>query len=327
MVYQDYWFTLPIDALFLEIYTQLMEMVHIPVIYQDHYLLAVNKPAGLVIHPTYKHADGTMWDAILALLACQEQESWTPPRPPDKPEWAQAPLEVQAMLRQKMYERIDREEGLLPRPCLLHRLDKDTSGVVLLARTERSRRFLVKQFEERSIQKSYLAVVSQGAPEWTRPRTTCTVSISQNRELVPLEGSPDQVICQGCEFVIQGPLGRDPEDYRRCVVIEGGQDALTACTVLAVERGFALLNVHPITGRTHQIRAHLAAIGWAIVGDQLYATEQAKQLGLTRQFLHARSITVRHYPEKQERTFVAPLSLDLQDWLQREMPAGSRALE
>src|SRR5436190_17655645 len=153
-----------------------MEETMIPIIYQDHHLLLVNKPAGLVIHPTYKHSDGTLWDALLAYTQQLGQDDWRPPELPDKPEWAAAPADVQVMLRNQRIERLWKEEGLLPRPCLLHRLDKDTSGIVALARTERSRRHLVRQFQDHSIVKRYLAVVQQGAPAWAQPRATFTIA-------------------------------------------------------------------------------------------------------------------------------------------------------
>src|SRR5437588_13044878 len=153
-----------------------MEQTTMAVIYQDHHLLIVNKPAGLVIHPTYKHADGTMWDAILEYLEKQGGDDWQPSEMPDKPEWVGAPEQVRVMLRKKRLERMWKEDGLLPRPCLLHRLDKDTSGVVALASTERARRHLIRQFHARTIVKRYLAVVQRGALDWTRPRTTFTVT-------------------------------------------------------------------------------------------------------------------------------------------------------
>src|SRR5215813_10259500 len=114
-------------------------MKEIAIIHQDHHLLVVNKPAGVVIHPTYKHASGTMWNTLLAALQAQNGDDWRPPELPDRPEWAAAPENVKMMLREKRRERLWKEEGLLPRPCLLHRLDKDTSGVVVLARSERAR--------------------------------------------------------------------------------------------------------------------------------------------------------------------------------------------
>ena len=301
-----------------------MEATDIAVIYQDHHLLIINKPAGIVIHPTYKHADGTLWDALLIYMAQQEQENWQAPQLPDEPEWVGAPSDVQVMLREKRMERLVKEEGLLPRPCLLHRLDKDTSGVVALARTERSRRHLVRQFHEHSIEKRYLAVVQHGAPEWAQPRTTFTVS----RRLG--DGSEHPVAAatllsaeDESEFVLDGPLQRDPDERRRCIVGADGQDATTVVRVLAREQRFALLEVRPITGRTHQIRAHLAAAGYAISGDQTYAPAAepgTAEAALTRQFLHASSLTLYRYPDNERSTFVAPLACDLTEWLERYCP-------
>src|SRR5690348_15284 len=123
-----------------------MNITDIVIIYQDHHLLILNKPAGVVIHPTYKHVGDTLWDALLVYLLQQGGDDWQPPELSDEPEWAVAPLHIQEMLREKRTQRLWQEEGLLPRPALLHRLDKDTSGVVALARTERSRRHIVRQF-------------------------------------------------------------------------------------------------------------------------------------------------------------------------------------
>src|SRR5579859_4869001 len=109
-----------------------MNIADISVIYQDHHLLIINKPAGVVIHPTYKHADDTLWDALLLYLSQQEPEQWQPPFLPDEPHWAGAPEPIQQMLRERRLTRYWQEEGLLPRPRLLHRLDKDTSGIVAL---------------------------------------------------------------------------------------------------------------------------------------------------------------------------------------------------
>src|SRR6266480_3313751 len=216
-----------------------MEQTTITVIYQDHHLLIVNKPAGLIIHPTYKHANGTMWDAILEYLEKQGGDDWQPPELPDKPEWVDAPEQVRVMLRKQRLERMWKGEGLLPRPCLLHRLDKDTSGVVALARTEHSRRHLVRQFHEHSIVKRYLAVVQRGAPDWARPRAPFTVTKRSP------EGSMHQervvTLAQNEEFVLDGPLQRDPDDRRRSIVGPAGQTAQTLVKVLVVSQPFTLL--------------------------------------------------------------------------------------
>jgi len=298
-------------------------MREIAIIHQDHHLLIINKPAGVVIHPTYKHADGTMWDALSAYLEAQGGDDWRPPTLPDRPEWEAAPEDVKVMLREKRSERMWKEEGLLPRPCLLHRLDKGTSGVVALARSERARRHLIRQFEERTVVKRYFAVVQSGAPGWSRPRAKFIVRRwHQGENSVELD-VPLSFPGPGDEFVLDGPLQRDPDDRRRCIVGPAGRQAITRLHVLAVEGNFTLLEVRPMTGRTHQIRAHLAALGYAIVGDQVYAPlaeAGTPQAALQRQFLHAYSLELRCYPENALRTFVAPLADDLRMWMERHLP-------
>ncbi|HLG76567.1 MAG TPA: RluA family pseudouridine synthase [Ktedonobacteraceae bacterium] len=293
----------------------------IAVLYQDHHQLIVNKPAGLVIHPTYKHADGTMWDALLAYAQQQGQDDWQPPVLPDEPEWLAAPPEVQEMLRQRRTAQLWKEEGLLSRPCLLHRLDKDTSGIVALARTERARRHLVRQFHEHTIVKRYLAVVQRGANAWSRPRAPFTVTRrledGQVQTLI-LPAADELTLAMHDELLLDGPLQRDPADRRRCIVGPDGQAAATSVRVLALKQDYALLDVRPVTGRTHQIRAHLATLGYAIVGDQTYAPPT--ETSLSRQFLHASSLTFRRYPDNTEVTLVAPLAEDLVAWLRYTAP-------
>ena len=106
-----------------------MSNVEIAVLYQDHHTLLINKSAGVVIHPTYKHADGTLWDALLVHMERQKVDNWQPPPElPDDPAWSQAPPAIQSMLRAKRTERQWKEDGLLPRPCLLHRLSETAQG-------------------------------------------------------------------------------------------------------------------------------------------------------------------------------------------------------
>ncbi|GCE28433.1 hypothetical protein KDA_39170 [Dictyobacter alpinus] len=301
-----------------------MDIADVSCVYEDHYLLIMNKPAGLVIHPTYKHADGTMWDAVLAYLATQNGDNWVPPSLPDDPEWAGAPPAIQTMLREKRLQRLWKEDGLLLRPCLVHRLDKDTSGVVALARTERSRRHLIKQFHDHTIDKRYLAVITRGAGSWAEPRAPFTITKrSPDSEPQQVDGNSFYSATPADEFLLDGPLDRDPDERRRCIVIPGGQEAQTSVRVLAVEEPFALLEVSPITGRTHQIRAHLSASGNAIIGDQMYAPPDhgaTAQLPLTRQFLHAYRLTLRRYPHNDPYTFTAPLPADINNWLRACCP-------
>ncbi|HAH01412.1 MAG TPA: hypothetical protein DDW33_04255 [Ktedonobacter sp.] len=306
-----------------------MTTINIPIIYQDHHLLIVNKPAGLVIHPTYKNADGTMWNALLDYVEQQGPDDWQPPILSDEPEWAGAPLHIQSMLRQRRTEKQWKEDGLLPRPCLLHRLDKDTSGIVALARTEHARRHLVRQFHDHSIVKRYLAVVQKGAPVWTQPRTTFTVTRPQ--ETVNMFQNSDAIIfAQDDELVLDGPLQRDPDDRRRSIVGPAGQSATTLLKVLASAEPFTLLEVRLITGRTHQIRAHLAAMGYAIVGDKVYAPSAGQgtpQAMMRRQFLHAHSLELRRYPDNALSRFVAPLAEDLVFWMKNYFPTALGAID
>ncbi len=295
------------------------------IIYQDHHLLIVNKPAGVVIHPTYRHKDDTLWNMLLAYLERQGADDWQPPELPDEPGWEHAPEEVRLLLRARREAYLRRREGLLPRPALLHRLDKDTSGVVALARTESARRHLVRQFETRTVVKRYLAVVQYGAPAWTRPLAPLLVRRGLDGALLPA----DCRLAVGDHWLLEGAIQRDPQDRRRCVVGPDGREARTEVRALCRQGPFLLLEARPITGRIHQIRAHLAALGYAIVGDQTYAPpaiEGTPQAALRRQFLHALSLTIQRYPDDRRMTFVAPLPVDLEAWLRSCFPAALSAL-
>jgi len=297
-----------------------------PIIHQDHYLLIVNKPAGLVVHPTYKHSDDTMWDMLLAYLERQGGDDWQPPELPDEPQWAGAPPDIQIMLRERRRQRLWKEEGLLPRPSLLHRIDKDTSGVVALARSENSRRHIIRQFHDHTIIKRYLAVVRQRAYDWSLPRAPLSVIERAKGNEMALQ-NVEVALLAGKEMVIEGTLQRDPDDRRRCIVGPEGQAATTMLRALTrTENGeFMLLEARPITGRTHQIRAHLAALGYTLVGDQVYAPPAEPGTAaamLRRQFLHAYSLTLHRYPDNVLCTFVAPLADDLASWLSSYFPAA-----
>jgi 23S rRNA pseudouridine1911/1915/1917 synthase len=299
------------------------------VVYQDHDVLAVNKDAGIVVHPTYKHTDGTLWDELLAYSQSQQDDGWRPPQLPDEPDWAGAPPAVREMLRDKRTARLWQEQGLLDRPCLLHRLDKDTSGLLLLARTERARAPLVKQFHEHSIEKRYLALVRPAAFAWSSPRAPFIVDRYThgyaNGEAVELDRLDPNVLFNATpndEFVLDGALQRDPDERRRCIVGPLGQQAITRVRVLATSYPYALLMVQLVTGRTHQIRAHLATWGYAIVGDQLYApapTDPGAVL-LARQFLHAYRFGFTHPISRKWCVLHAPLSADLENCLQDRFP-------
>ena len=220
------------------------EEIPVPVLYEDEDVLVVNKPAGLVVHPAYGHASGTLVNALLGRVTAQTGRA----------------------------ER---------RPGIVHRLDKDTSGVMIVAKNDLAHLTLARQLQAKGFAKEYLALI------WGDP-------------------GPRPAL-------VEAPLERDSKDRRRVAVTTGGREASTRFERVAVWRtkhgDAALLHVRPITGRTHQIRAHLAYSGYPIVGDPLYGRRKDPS-GLGRQFLHAWRLTVR-LPHAGERTFTAPLPDDL----------------
>ena len=229
----------------------------ISILYEDTDLLVVDKPAGLAIHPAYKHPDGTLFDAVR--------------------------------------DELDRRGEA--KPCLLHRLDKDTSGAVLLAKTETARRHLVRQIEQRALRKTYLALVC-GRPD-------------------PASGN------------IDAPLRRDPDDRLRVRIDPSGDQARTDYNTLQTWGSrCALVELHPITGRMHQLRVHLVALGTPIVGDTRYADPARwEPLAPARQMLHARALTFQHPTSGEYITVHAPLPGDLQtllaaDWFTQQALAG-----
>ena len=170
----------------------------------------------------------------------------------------------------------------------------------------------------------------RGAPEWARPRAPFKVTRRQDgRDEEQVDLSFAFSTLDDGEITLDGPLQRDPGDRRRCIVGSDGQQSVTIVKALAVEGEFALLEARPVTGRTHQIRAHLAALGCAIVGDQTYAPSAepgTPQAAMERQFLHARSLELRRYPDNALCTFGAPLANDLVTWLERYFPVGMDVL-
>ena len=221
------------------------EDIPLDIIFENDEVIVVNKPAGLVVHPSAGHARGTLIHAALA----------------------HAP-------------QIEGVGGEL-RPGLVHRLDKDTSGLILLAKNERAQRFLQAQFQSRVVSKTYLALVDGHAPT------------SGGR--------------------IEAPIGRDPRERKRMAVVPAARGRAAVSEYRVVERfpQHALLEVNPLTGRTHQIRVHLAFLGCPVVGDRVYG-KRRPSLTLERHFLHAARLTLRLPGEEEPRTFEAPLPEDLQ---------------
>jgi len=223
------------------------EAIPLDVTYEDADLLVVNKPAGLVVHPAPGHASGTLANALLAHC-------------PDL-------IGVGGTLR----------------PGIVHRLDKETSGLLVVAKHDRAHRFLAAQLKERRMDKRYLTLV---------------------------DGRPT-----ADSGTIEAPIGRDPRYPRQMAAVAGGRPAATHFRVLQRYAKHAYLECKPVTGRTHQIRVHLASIGCPVVADKIYGHHQSG-VTLTRHFLHAARLTFQLLGGST-RTFEAPLPADLEAALTR----------
>lgn len=227
------------------------------VLYEDADLVVIDKPAGMVVHPAYGNREGTLVNAALA-------------------QWP----EMRA---------VGDDES---RAGVVHRLDKDTSGVIALARTPAALESLQDQFKARTTEKHYLALV---------------------------EGVPSS-----SSGIIDAPIGRDPKRRKRMAVLRGGREAQTRYDVLEDLQSNALIDAAPRTGRTHQIRVHLAWLGHPVVGDRLYGFRK-QRIRLRRLFLHAASLSLDHPTTGERMTFESPLPASLEDVLaklRRNLRAG-----
>jgi 23S rRNA pseudouridine1911/1915/1917 synthase len=259
------------------------------ILYEDEDILVVNKAPGMVVHPGAGHPDGTLVNAVLA--HCPDLHG----------------------------------VGGERRPGVVHRLDKDTSGVIILAKHDQAIRQLQQQFKRRTVQKTYIALVVG--------------------KLDPEEG------------IIDAPIGRHPRHRKRMAVVPQGRAAYTRWEVIkylrdigqtAAKRSsvrsedsttapqssvgnrfndapqnaplYTLLQVRPATGRTHQIRVHLSWLGYPVVGDRKYGPSRP-HLAAPRQFLHAYQLTLSHPKTEETMTFTAPLSSDLETVMERLHPA------
>ena len=226
--------------------------IPLSIVYEDADVIVVDKPAGMVVHPAPGHPRGTLANALVAHVPG---------------------ISV----------------GGSQRPGIVHRLDKDTSGLIVAAKTDRGRTALVTQWESRSVEKTYLTLVS---------------------------GSLEDE-----EATIDAPIGRDPKNRQRMAVVRSGRPAVTHFCVVERFPDTTLLEVSIETGRTHQIRVHLAFIGHPIVGDQLYGRARPTDPRLERQFLHASALGFR-LPDGGALRLEAPLPEDLQAVL-KELRAKS----
>jgi 23S rRNA pseudouridine1911/1915/1917 synthase len=227
------------------------EAIPLDVLYEDADLAVIDKPAGLIVHPGVANEKSTLVHALLA--------RW--------PEVARMNVEEKRM-------------------GIVHRLDKDTSGLIIIAKTDIARRKLAAQFQERTVEKVYLAL---------------------------LERAPQTRIGR-----IEAPIGRDPEQRKRMAVMRGGRPAITEYTVMEDDfiEGQALVRIKLLTGRTHQIRVHMAFIGCPIVGDSVYGFRK-QRVSLKRHFLHAAELAFDHPTSGERLSFTSPLPTGLQNVMEK----------
>jgi 23S rRNA pseudouridine1911/1915/1917 synthase len=211
----------------------LPEAIPLEVVFEDSDLMIINKPPGMVVHPAPGHQSGTLVHALLGRGG----------------DWSTAGGEV--------------------RPGIVHRLDKGTSGLIVVARNDVSHRALSAQLSDRTLSRTYLAIA---------------------RGLVKDDAGE-----------LEGPIGRHPKDRKRMAVVSGGRFARTRYEVVGRRRGHTLLRCDLDTGRTHQIRVHLAALGHPVAGDAEYGGHEAG--GPARPMLHAWRLRLRHPRTRIEMSF------------------------
>lgn len=218
------------------------ERIPLDIIYEDEHLLVVNKPAGMVVHPAAGVTSGTLVNALLAHC----------PKVADV--------------------------GGVERAGIVHRLDRETSGLIVVAKDSQTHTALQRQFQRRQVRKTYVVLVEG--------------------QVQPSEG------------IIEVPIGRDQRDRTRMAVARTGRPAVTQYRVVEMFPRYTLLEVRPHTGRTHQIRVHLAWFGYPVVGDRVYGRRRQALLP-DRHFLHARDLAFTHPVTGKPMAFTAPLPPEL----------------
>ena len=251
--------------------TLIPQAIPLNILYEDEYILAIDKPVGMVVHPSFGHKEGTLVNAILAYLINQHSAF---------------SIQHSASIPQSA----GRNPQLNMRPFIVHRLDKGTTGVILVAKDTKTQEMLSALFKERGVYKTYRAIV---------------------------EG-----IVKKEEGRIEGNIGRHPTDRKRMAVLkQGGRDALTFFKVVARLNGFTYIEAYPKTGRTHQIRVHLAHTGHPIVGDDLYG-KKARNMA-ERPLLHAYKIEFKHPVKGTPILIEAPLPEDIKEFVKNSKTLGS----
>jgi 23S rRNA pseudouridine1911/1915/1917 synthase len=226
--------------------------IPLAVVFEDEYLIVVDKPAGLVVHPAAGNLDGTLVNALLH--HCRGQLSGI---------------------------------GGVARPGIVHRIDKDTSGLLVVAKTDKAHEGLAVQFADHSIERAYRAIVGG--------------------RLMPVSGT------------IKGAIGRSSHDRKKMALVEDGRGkhAVTHFRTLEVLRGATLAECRLETGRTHQVRVHMASIGHALLGDPVYGRTPSalrsslSRLAFSRQALHAAELGFVHPVTGESVHFASPLPDDM----------------
>jgi len=244
------------------------EKLPLDIIYEDKDILVINKPAGMVVHPAAGNYSGTLVNALLNYDGFLTKFN-RPLRSPNG-EVKVAPF-------------AERDEQRIMRPGIVHRLDKDTSGVMLVAKTGVALRKLSNQLKNRTIAKKYIAVA---------------------KGIISLD-----------EGIIDLPVNHDKKNRMKMVIDRyDGKEAVTHYKVISrnKEKNFTVLEITPKTGRTHQIRIHFSHIGHPILGDTLYNGPVVQ--GLSRQALHAKSISFMHPSKNKEVEFSAEIPKDIKQF-------------
>ncbi len=233
------------------------EAIPLEILFEDADVLVVDKPAGLVVHPSPGHWSGTLVNALLA--------------------------------RDTVYGGIAGVE----RPGIVHRLDRDTSGLLMVAKTDAAQASLMAQLKARRVKKTYLALV-QGSVQAALGR-------------------------------VEAPIGRDPKNRMRMAVVPDGRPSVTGYRVRERFAGWTFLEVDLVTGRTHQIRVHLAALGHPVAGDRVYGTGTSRRGpdGLERLFLHAWHLVFATPSSGDLVRVEAPLPPELEAVLERLRSSGA----
>jgi len=250
--------------------------IPLDILYEDDFFLAVNKPKGMVVHPSFGHKEGTLVNAILSYLGGAAGHG------PWSTEASETPTDEVCVSCPPFSCFATQDRVFTARPGIVHRLVKGTTGVILVAKDPKTQEMLSDLFKERAVEKTY-RTITEGLPE---------------RD----------------DGVVEGNIGRHPANRKKMAVLaRGGRSAVTRFKVIRRLQGYAYIEVYPRTGRTHQIRVHLAHIGHPVVGDETYG-KRAKHL-CDRPLLHAYRIAFLHPVSGSQVVIEAPVPDDMEKFI------------